>query len=119
MLRRESTQRPAAYPESRDEDAEGVQHGQTHLGGNVPLQQRLVEHVSVRVGVTCTERTTMLQASVRHFTLAHTLAYPIRYGVKHETSRQGESMEYNGGQVEFKHKCIQMIEQWDAMNQRE
>lgn len=39
------------YLESHDEDAECIQDGQTHFSGDVSLQQRLVQHVCVRVAV--------------------------------------------------------------------
>ena len=43
------------YLEAHDEDTEAVQDGQTHLRGDVGLQQRLARHVSLRVAVGCRE----------------------------------------------------------------
>ena len=42
------------YLEAHDEDAQGIQHGQAHLRGDVGLQEGLAQHVSVRVAVGCT-----------------------------------------------------------------
>ena len=43
------------YLEAHDEDAQRVQDGQTHLRSDVGLQQRLAQHVSLRVAVGCRE----------------------------------------------------------------
>lgn len=54
---------PTHHLEPHDEDAQRVQDCEAHLGGNVGLQQRLVQHVCVRVAVSWETRHTVVAAS--------------------------------------------------------
>ena len=47
----DATRAAERHLERADEDAEGVQHRQAHLRRHVGLQQALVAHLRLRVGV--------------------------------------------------------------------